>query len=164
MRYLPLSQRQCLFDDEVRRLNVNLNESNVLIIYSREYYAVFKNILILRASLSVKLNILQNSAPVYRSFFQLMACILVPFDPNLINFCMKIIGKSSLAWPRRSNVSVCRMPDMRCIDRVRAQMDSVIPPKDAVGFEYIANKSNIGIKCDKCMPGCVEVVNHLIAF
>lgn len=86
MRYLPLSQRQCLFDDEVRRLNVNLNESNVLIIYSREYYAVFKNILILRASLSVKLNILQNSAPVYRSFFQLMACILDPFDPNLINF------------------------------------------------------------------------------
>lgn len=75
---------------------------------------------------------------------------------------MKIIDKSSLAWPRRSNVSVCRMPDMRCIDRVRAQMDSVIPPTDAVGFEYIANNSNIGIKCDKCMPGCVEVVNYLV--
>lgn len=84
----------------------------------------------------------------------------------LPNQCGEILTKQSkilkfgyfAALKDNSKVRICRMADMHCLDQIRTQINSIAPPDDdATGFENIANKSTIGMKCD-CLPGCHETV------
>lgn len=44
---------------------------------------------------------------------------------------------------------------------VRAKISSLLPPKNAIGFEYAENHSDIGLKCDECLPDCHHVVSFI---
>lgn len=64
-----------------------------------------------------------------------------------------------LALPEYVNASVCKLENLPCLQSIRAQIYSIAPPIDAVGFDHIINKTNIGLNCD-CMPGCLETVRN----
>lgn len=51
-------------------------------------------------------------------------------------------------------MSHCGFHHIQCMKNIRAKISGLMPPKDSVGFDYVANYSDIGLECDQCLPDC----------
>lgn len=140
---MPLNQRKCLFEDE-KKLKVNDEYSYLSCLNDCRVQNIIK---------------LCQCIPYF--YIHLGQCFSILFakfreTSNVNQFC------AFSALPEFSMIAQCSFQHLPCLYRIRSKIASFEPPGEAIGFHEIINKSEIGLKCDECMPGCRETVGtHL---
>lgn len=97
--------------------------------------------------------------PFYYPHVCMSILIILKNFKREINFISKIFK----ALPQYENIPQCRLPNVKCLHRIRTNISSIRPPHDAAGFEHFGDEHLIGLNCD-CAPDCSGTVNNSFLF
>lgn len=165
VRSLDVSQRNCLFEDEVNRRKKYRNtieKSTVNSFPKCTFRRACLWAISTRTSRVWSIVVLEVLSSIVAAFH---STIRMPVGQTLLLFwntncnILKYWIFSSVFFtvlPEFSNISVCGYLKSECLRKLRTMLSSTEPPADSPAFEYSTNGTEIGMNCN-CIPGCDEV-------